>query len=287
MASITALTPTGVTSAVHRHSGQESAVGVSRPVSLFFAGESRFPSVAQEPRVGNRIFSVNSPKVFATTAPLTANPPFSSGNEKNENNVSSLKTELLSIIAGLDRGLLATASDETAADAAARKLEAAGDAVELPRDLDLLQGRWRLVFSSGFATGSLGGERPGPPVGRLLPLTLGQVYQRIDVASKELDNIVDLRVGTPWPLPPVEVTATLAHTFQVTSSNSIRIVFEKTTVKPTGGLSQLPSFDTPPLPEFLRQPSNSRGGSFDTTYLDSDFRISRGDRGELRIFVRA
>lgn len=84
---------------------------------------------------------------------------------------------LQSIIAGLDRGLLATANDETAADMAARKLEAAGDPVELPRDLDLLQGRWRLVFSSGFATGSLGGQRPGPPVGRLLPLTLGQVCE--------------------------------------------------------------------------------------------------------------
>lgn len=80
-----------------------------------------------------------------------------------------------SIIAGLDRGLLATANDETIAGMAARKLEAAGDAIQLPRDLDLLQGRWRLVFSSGFATGSLGGERPGPPLGSLLPLTLGQV----------------------------------------------------------------------------------------------------------------
>lgn len=99
---------------------------------------------------------------------------------------------------------------------------------------------------------------------------------------------MDLRIGTPWPLPPLEVTATLAHTFEVTSSNGIRIVFEKTTVNPTGGLSQLPSFDTPPLPEFLRQPSNTRGaGNFDTTYLDEDFRISRGDRGELRIFVKA
>jgi hypothetical protein len=222
------------------------------------------------------------------SAPLTANPPFSKndGNDNNKKDNSALKTELLSIIAGLDRGLLATANDETAADMAARKLEAAGEPVELPRDLELLQGRWRLVFTSGFFTGSLGGERPGPQLGRLVPLTLGQVYQRIDVASKELDNIVDLRIGTPWPLPPIEVEATLAHSFEVTSTNGIRIVFQKTTVKPAGGL---PSFDTPPLPEFLRQQSsNNRGaGSFDTTYLDEDFRISRGDRGELRIFVRA
>jgi len=281
MASLTALAPLCVTSSVQRCNRLENAGAVARPASGFFVGESRF---LHELRSGSRTGPVALPKVSATTAPLTANPPFSKSGGDN----SGVKTELLSIIAGLDRGLLATANDETVADMVARKLEAAGNPIELPRDLDLLQGRWRLVFTSGFATGSLGGERPGPPVGRLLPLTLGQVYQRIDIASKELDNIVDLRIGTPWPLPSLEVTATLAHTFEVTSSNGIRIVFEKTTVKPTGGLSQLPSFDTPPLPEFLRQPSSDRGtGNFDTTYLDEDFRISRGDRGELRIFVRA
>lgn len=84
-------------------------------------------------------------------------------------------------MAGLDRGLLASAGDEVAADDAARKLESIGDVVELPKDLDLLQGQWRLVYSSGFVTGSLGGQRPGPPVGRLLPLNLGQVHLTVFV----------------------------------------------------------------------------------------------------------
>lgn len=42
----------------------------------------------------------------------------------------------------------------------------------------LLEGRWRLLYSSGFNSGSLGGRRPGPSLGSL-PLTLGQVYQDI------------------------------------------------------------------------------------------------------------
>lgn len=46
-------------------------------------------------------------------------------------------------------------------------------------------------------------------------LYLGQVFQRIDIVSKDFDNIVELQLGTPWPLPRLEVTATLAHKFEL------------------------------------------------------------------------
>lgn len=199
--------------------------------------------------------------------------------------LASLKSHLLAVVAGLDRGLCAAEADVQAVDSAAGKLEAAaGSAVNLSENLDVLQGRWRLIYSSAFASGSLGGMRPGPPVGRL-PLTLGQVYQRIDVVAKELDNIVDLRIGTPWPLPPLEVTATLAHTFEIIGDTKIRIIFEKTSAKFGGSQSQIPPYDLPQLPDFLRPVPSLRSGEFDIIYLDKDLRISRGDRGELRVFL--
>jgi hypothetical protein len=40
-------------------------------------------------------------------------------------------------------------------------------------------GTWRLIYSSGFNSGSLGGSRPGPPAA-FVPLILGQIYQVID-----------------------------------------------------------------------------------------------------------
>lgn len=43
----------------------------------------------------------------------------------------------------------------------------------------------------------------------------GKVFQRIDILSKDFDNIVELQLGTPWPLPSVEATATLAHKFEL------------------------------------------------------------------------
>lgn len=111
-----------------------------------------------------------------------------------------------------------------------------------------------------------------------------QVFQRIDTVSKDFDNIVELELGAPWPLPPIQVTATLAHKFELFGSTKIKIRFEKTTVKTTGNLAQLPAFELPRIPDSLRPP-NTGSGEFEVTYLDSDIRITRGDRGELRVFV--
>ncbi|XP_009601852.1 plastid-lipid-associated protein 6, chloroplastic [Nicotiana tabacum] len=199
--------------------------------------------------------------------------------------IGSLKLKLLSAVSGLNRGLAASEEDLKKADAAAKELESCAGAVDLSADLDKLQGRWKLIYSSAFSGRTLGGSRPGPPTGRLLPITLGQVFQRIDVLSKDFDNIVELELGAPWPLPPAELTATLAHKFELIGSSTIKITFEKTTVKTTGNFSQLPPFEVPRIPDQFRPPSNTGSGEFEVTYIDSDTRVTRGDRGELRVFV--
>ncbi|XP_054805794.1 plastid-lipid-associated protein 6, chloroplastic [Prosopis cineraria] len=199
--------------------------------------------------------------------------------------IASLKLNLLSAVSGLNRGLAASEDDLRKADAAAKELEGIGGLVDLTVDLDKLQGRWKLIYSSAFSSRTLGGSRPGPPTGRLLPITLGQVFQRIDILSKDFDNIVELQLGVPWPLPPIEVTATLAHKFELVGSSKIKIIFEKTTVKAAGNLSQLPPLEIPRIPDQFRPPSNTGIGEFEVTYLDSNTRLTRGDRGELRVFV--
>lgn len=83
-------------------------------------------------------------------------------------------------VSGLNRGLAANEEDLRRAEAAAKELEALCD-VDLTKDLDKLQGRWKLIYSSAFSSRTLGGSRPGPPTGRLLPITLGQVC--LDVRS--------------------------------------------------------------------------------------------------------
>ncbi|CAM6082007.1 unnamed protein product [Calypogeia fissa] len=237
---------------------------------------------------GSQIAEVNAIRSSRASSALLVKTTLAATEAPAELEVAVLKADLLAAVAGLDRGLVATKDDEDIADSLAIKLEAAADTIVLPEDLDKLQGRWRLIFSSGFNTGSLGGQRPGPTISRL-PVAIGLVYQRIDVASRELDNIVDLNIPTPWPLPPIQVTATLAYSFELTGGPNITISYEKTIVKPVGGLSSVPPFELPQvqIPEFLRVPRGTGRGEFATTYIDKHLRISRGDRGELRIFVRA
>uniref|UniRef100_A0A0D9ZX62 Plastid lipid-associated protein/fibrillin conserved domain-containing protein n=1 Tax=Oryza glumipatula TaxID=40148 RepID=A0A0D9ZX62_9ORYZ len=70
------------------------------------------------------------------------------------------------------------------------------------------------VDSPGVPMGS-STHPPATTVARLLPITLGQVFKRIDVVSKDFGNIVDVELGGPWLLLPVEVMATLAHKFGI------------------------------------------------------------------------
>ncbi|GLU08199.1 hypothetical protein SLE2022_251230 [Rubroshorea leprosula] len=242
----------------------------------------QYPSICRSRRRRSFVLRSAADDVYVLDPPPPPPPP--SENSKSEV-IASLKLKLLSVVSGLNRGLAADEDDLRRADAAAKELEAAAGLVDLSVNIEKLQGRWKLIYSSAFSSRTLGGSRPGPPTGRLLPITLGQVFQRIDVLSKDFDNIVDLELGAPWPLPRVEVTATLAHKFELIESAKIKITFEKTTVKTKGNLSQLPPLEIPRIPDALRPPSNTGRGEFEVTYVDADTRITRGDRSELRVFV--
>lgn len=54
------------------------------------------------------------------------------------------------------------------------------------------------------------------------------------------------------------------------------------TCRPQG----LPQLALPELPAALKPPAGLRSASFDVTYLDDSMRVTRGDRGELRIYLR-
>mmetsp|Transcript_3722 Transcript_3722/g.7685 ORF Transcript_3722/g.7685 Transcript_3722/m.7685 type:complete len:302 (-) Transcript_3722:265-1170(-) len=199
------------------------------------------------------------------------------------------KVALLRILVSLDRGAAATAADREKVEEAASALEKLYPDVadsETPIDIQI-NGKWRLVYSSTFA-GQTGGTQgfAGTPTGGS-PLQLGQVYQRVQAGKGKLDNIVEISTPTIGPLPVVTTTATLSHTLNVLGPRTVQIVFDDLTVRVGGALRGVRPLTTPQLPEGLRPPAELRGGTFDVTFIHEDMRISRGDRGELRVFVKA
>jgi hypothetical protein len=263
---------------------------------------------------------------------------------------AQLKQQLVQAVAGLDRGLGASLREARAVDALARRLERAAPADSSTTPLGpLAPGCWRLIYSSAFGGGSLGGSRPGPPAA-LTPLVLGGVFQVVDRERKTLDNVVELLApglvappplkalvaaplkalssalggalagesnggGVGWveededddedddPTPGVRLT--LRHDYEIlsgpppsrpsssssssSSAATVRIVFEDTLARALGPsflASRLPRVSAPQLPEALRPPRGLRAATFDVSYQDAEMRVTRGDRGELRVFLR-
>ena len=117
-------------------------------------------------------------------------------------------------------------------------------------------------------------------------MTLGAVYQRLNAEAKTCDNVVCLRS----PIPGVSGVAALGHSYEV-DGRGMTISFTGVTVEssPFGAVPfKLPS-PLDALPREARDAltnAGARSGSFETTFVDADVRVSRGDRGETRVFVR-
>ena len=201
------------------------------------------------------------------------------------------KYRLVKVLAALDRGVAANDDDRTYVGDLVDQLEAEAKSTGgVPEDADLekaLDGEWRLAYSSTFA-----GEQPGSQgftgaPGQGAPgVTLGAVYQRLNAEAKTCDNVVCLRS----PIPGVSGVAALGHSYEV-DGRSMTISFTGVTVEssPFGvGPFKLPS-PLDALPREARDAltnAGARSGSFETTFVDDDVRVSRGDRGECRVFVR-
>uniref|UniRef100_A0A7S3R5X9 Plastid lipid-associated protein/fibrillin conserved domain-containing protein n=1 Tax=Dunaliella tertiolecta TaxID=3047 RepID=A0A7S3R5X9_DUNTE len=229
------------------------------------------------------------PWIHASAQTITG-PVHPAPGQNQQEGLNMLRSNLLREVAGLDRGLAASASQAKRVEALVQEIVDTRGQPDLSQEHTAdLQGMWRLLYTSGFNTGSLGGSRPGPPAG-LVPAVLGQIFQRIDAPTGKLDNIVEFIFITPPPFsrdgdtPALRLT--LGHDYQVLSPSTVEIVFEDTSAEVVGGLSFLPKLTTPTLPEFLRPSKNLRSAKFEVLYLDTEFRITRGDRGELRIYAK-
>ncbi len=185
------------------------------------------------------------------------------------------KAALLEIIAGKNRGILATEPEKQAIMAAIAQLE---DLNPTPRPLEaahLLDGNWRLLYTTSRELLRLDS----------VPLVkLGQIYQCIRVNTNSVYNIAEI-----YGLPYLEGLVSVVAKFEPVSQLRVTVKFERLII----GLQRLIGYKSP---ESLIQKigsgdklnaidtvlnSREQQGWLDITYIDEDLRIVRGNQGSV------
>ena len=190
------------------------------------------------------------------------------------------KAELLEAIAGKNRGLLANEIDNARVLSAIQQLEDTNPTLKPLEAKDLLNGDWRLLYTT--SKGILGLDR--------FPLfKLGQIYQCIRVSEAKVYNIAEI-IG----LPMLEGLVSVAASFDPVSDRRVNVVFERSIV----GLQRFLSYRTPAkliqqiesgkkfLPIDFKIDAGDQKGWLETTYLDEDMRIGRGNEGNVFVLTK-
>lgn len=190
------------------------------------------------------------------------------------------KSRLLEAIAGKNRGLLATETEQKAILAAIAQLE---DYNPTPNPLEataLLDGNWRLLYTTSQ-------ELLG--IDRFPLLKLGQIYQCVRVNEGKIYNIAEV-----YGLPLLEGLVSVTARFEAVSQKRVEVKFERA----ISGLQRLINYQSPN--NFIEEieggknftaidfeiKNSDRQGWLDITYLDEDLRIGRGNVGSVFVLSK-
>jgi hypothetical protein len=185
------------------------------------------------------------------------------------------KEALFEAIAPVNRGLKMTDAQKQAIFAAIAYMEENNPTSKPTEAGELLTGNWRLLFTTSQEL--LGFDRfPG--------IKLGQIYQCIRATEGKVYNVAEI-LG----LPLLEGLVSVCASFTVVSSLRVNVKFERAVV----GLQRLVGYTSVDgFVQILQSgkklraidfeiKERDRQGWLETTYLDSDLRISRGNEGSV------
>jgi hypothetical protein len=190
------------------------------------------------------------------------------------------KTAILEAIAGKNRGLLATEVDKQAISCAIANLEDLNPTPNPLEAAELLDGDWRLLYTTSKALLNLDG----------FPLSkLGQIYQCIRVATNSVYNIAEI-----YGLPYLEGLVSVVAKFEPVSSRRVNVKFNRSII----GLQRLIDYNSPA--NFIQQiesgkkltaidfpiKNGDQQGWLDITYIDGDMRIGRGNEGSVFVLTK-
>lgn len=191
------------------------------------------------------------------------------------------KTELLEAIAGKNRGLLARETDKLAIMALVAQLEDRNPTPKPTEATDLLEGNWRLLYTT---------SRELLGIDNLPLFKLGQIYQCVRIKDTKIYNIAEVS-----GLPFLESIISVAATFIPVSERRVNVRFDRA----ISGLQRVFDYQTPD--HFIQQiesgkkffgidfaiTNREQKGWLDTTYLDDDMRIGRGNEGSVFVLTKS
>jgi hypothetical protein len=190
------------------------------------------------------------------------------------------KEELLEAIAGKNRGLLASEADKAAILAVVARLEDRNPTPQPIGATDLLEGNWRLLYTTSNGLLNLG---------RFPVVQLGQIYQCVRTAEAKIYNIAEIS-----GLPYLEGLVSVSARFEPVNERRVNVKFERS----ISGLQRLLGYQSPS--NFIEQieagkkfpaidfniESRDQQGWLDITYLDRDLRIGRGNEGSVFVLTK-
>ncbi|MFN6144324.1 MAG: PAP/fibrillin family protein [Pseudanabaena sp.] len=185
------------------------------------------------------------------------------------------KANLLNAIAPVNRGLKMTEDQRKAIFSAVAYLEELNPTPAPTQNPDLLDCNWLLLFTTSQEL--LGIDR--------LPIyRLGNIYQCLRVSEGKIFNVAEVK-GLPWLSGLVSVCAN----FSVVNEKRVKVNFERLVA---GSQTLIGYQDVNSFIETLRLPKKllaidfqikreDQKGWLETTYIDQDLRIGRGNEGNL------
>ncbi|MEM8638522.1 MAG: PAP/fibrillin family protein [Cyanobacteria bacterium P01_G01_bin.54] len=193
----------------------------------------------------------------------------------------SKKAELLQALAGQNRGLLTQELSRVAILAAIATLEDQNPTPEPSRRADLLEGDWRLLYTT---------SRELLGIDRYPLLQLGTVYQCIRTTSQSVYNFAEVE-GIPF----LEGLVCVSAGFDVLSDRRLGVNFKRSLISlqrlldyqsPAAMIQELEAGEKKLMAIDLDLSERDRQGWVDLTYLDETLRINRGNEGSVFVLAK-
>ncbi len=196
--------------------------------------------------------------------------------------LADLKQQLIDLSAATDMRFEATKDEEATIKSLAADVEKLNPTPEPARRADLLDGRWRLLYSSFRLTREASLARLSFNQLPDVTVRVEGIWQEVGTAGGHYNNLVYFTFGN---LRGIQTTK---GRFTPADGTRLSIAFYAADARPENAATPLPRFaaELGTAADRLEAPLTAPGLWSDVVYLDEELRLNRGAYGNLYVLVR-